>query len=71
MGDTSLLEMLYLDSEDPQKVADEFDIPLDIAEKLVERDKQLKKILWKQHLPLMIKQNYTASRKTSGRQKRL
>ena len=41
-GDTSLLEMLYLDSEDAQEVADEFDIPLDIAEKLVERDKAIK-----------------------------
>ena len=41
-GDTSLLEMLYLNSEDAQKVADEFDIPLDIAEKLVERDKTIK-----------------------------
>ena len=41
-GDTSLLEMLYLDSENPQEVADEFDIPLDIAEKLVERDKAIK-----------------------------
>ena len=40
--DSSLLEMLYLDSEDPQEVADEFDIPLDIAEKLVERDKAIK-----------------------------
>ena len=42
-GDTSLLEMLYLNSEDAQEVADEFDIPLDIAEKLVERDKAIKK----------------------------
>ena len=41
-GDTSLLEMLYLNSEDAQEVADEFDIPLDIAEKLVERDKAIK-----------------------------
>ena len=41
-GDTSLLEMLYLDSENPQEVADEFDIPLEIAEKLVERDKAIK-----------------------------
>ena len=41
-GDVSLLEMLYLDSENPQEVADEFDIPLDIAEKLVERDKTIK-----------------------------
>lgn len=41
-GDTSLLEMLYLDSEDAQEVADEFDIPLDIAEKLVEHDKAIK-----------------------------
>ena len=41
-GDTSLLEMLYLDSEDAQEVADEFDIPLDIAEKLVERDNAIK-----------------------------
>lgn len=40
--DSSLLEMLYLDSEDAQEVADEFDIPLDIAEKLVERDKTIK-----------------------------
>jgi len=40
--DSSLLEMLFLDSEDPQEVADEFDIPLDIAEKLVERDKAIK-----------------------------
>ena len=41
-GDVSLLEMLYLDSENPQEVADEFDIPLDIAEKLVERDNAIK-----------------------------
>lgn len=41
-GDTSLLEMLYLNSEDAQEVADEFDIPLDIAEKLVDRDKAIK-----------------------------
>lgn len=41
-GDISLLEMLYLNSEDAQEVADEFDIPLDIAEKLVERDKAIK-----------------------------
>ena len=41
-GDTSLLEMLYLDSENPQEVADEFDIPLEIAEKLVERDNAIK-----------------------------
>ena len=41
-GDASVLEMLYLDSEDAQEVADEFDIPLDIAEKLVERDKAIK-----------------------------
>ena len=41
-GDASLLEMLYLDSENPQEVADEFDIPLEIAEKLVERDKAIK-----------------------------
>ena len=41
-GDTSLLEMLYLNSEDAEEVADEFDIPLDIAEKLVERDKTIK-----------------------------
>ena len=41
-GDTSLLEMLYLDSEDAQEVADEFVIPLDIAEKLVERDNAIK-----------------------------
>lgn len=41
-GDTSLLEMLYLNSEDAQDVAEEFDIPLDIAEKLVERDKAIK-----------------------------
>lgn len=41
-GDTSLLEMLYLNSEDAQEVADEFDIPLDIAEKLFERDKAIK-----------------------------
>ena len=41
-GDTSLLEMLYLNSEDAQEVADEFDIPLDIAEKLVERDNAIK-----------------------------
>lgn len=41
-GDASLLEMLYLDSEDPQEVADEFGIPLDVAEKLVERDKAIK-----------------------------
>ena len=41
-GDTSLLEMLYLNSEDAEEVADEFDIPLDIAEKLVERDKAIK-----------------------------
>ena len=41
-GDTSLLEMLYLNSDDTQEVADEFDIPLDIAEKLVERDKAIK-----------------------------
>ena len=34
--------MLYLDSENPQEVADEFDIPLEIAEKLVERDKAIK-----------------------------
>ena len=34
--------MLYLNSEDAQEVADEFDIPLDIAEKLVERDKAIK-----------------------------
>lgn len=40
--DSSLLEMLYLESEDAQEVADEFDIPLDIAEKLVERDKAIK-----------------------------
>ena len=40
--DSSLLEMLYLDSENPQEVADEFDIPLEIAEKLVERDKAIK-----------------------------
>ena len=40
-GDTSLLEMLYLNSEDAEEVADEFDIPLDIAEKLVERDKAI------------------------------
>jgi hypothetical protein len=40
--DTSLLEMLYLNSEDAQEVADEFDIPLEIAEKLVERDKAIK-----------------------------
>ena len=41
-GDTSLLEMLYLNSEDAEEVADEFDIPLDIAEKLFERDKAIK-----------------------------
>lgn len=41
-GDASLLEMLYLDSENPQEVADEFDIPLEIAEKLVERDNAIK-----------------------------
>ena len=41
-GDSSLLEMLYLNSEDAQEVADEFDIPLEIAEKLVERDKAIK-----------------------------
>lgn len=41
-GDTSLLEMLYLNSEDAQEVANEFDIPLDIAEKLVDRDKAIK-----------------------------
>ena len=41
-GDTSLLEMLYLNSEDAQEVADEFDIPLDIAEKLVERNNAIK-----------------------------
>ena len=41
-GDTSLLEMLYLNSEDAQEVADEFDIPLEIAEKLVERDNAIK-----------------------------
>ena len=34
--------MLYLDSEDPQEVADEFGIPLEVAEKLVERDKAIK-----------------------------
>ena len=41
-GDESLLEMLYLDSKDPQEVADEFDIPLGIAEKLIERDNAIK-----------------------------
>ncbi len=41
-GDKALLEMLYLDSEDPREVAEEFDIPLDVAEELVEKDKALK-----------------------------
>ena len=41
-GDESLLEMLYLDSEDPQELADEFEIPLDVAERLVEKDKEIK-----------------------------
>lgn len=40
-GDTSLLEMLYLDSEDPNEVAEKFDIPLEVAEKLVEKDKAI------------------------------
>lgn len=41
-GDESLLEMLYLDSEDPNEVAEKFDIPLETAEKLVEKDKAIK-----------------------------
>ena len=41
-GDESLLDMLYLDSEDPNEVADKFDIPLETAEKLVEKDKEIK-----------------------------
>ena len=38
-GDASLLEMLYLDSDNPQEVAEKFEIPLEVAEKLVDRDK--------------------------------
>ena len=41
-GDEALLEMLYLNSEEPQKVAEEFEIPLEVAERLVEKDKAIK-----------------------------
>ncbi|MCR5622932.1 MAG: hypothetical protein K6G18_13920 [Treponema sp.] len=41
-GDESILELLYLDSEDPQEVADKFDIPLELAERVVEKDKAAK-----------------------------
>ena len=41
-GDEALLEMLYLNSEDPQEVAEEFEIPLEVAERLVEKDKAIK-----------------------------
>ena len=41
-GDEALLEMLYLNSEEPQEVAEEFEIPLEIAERLVEKDKAIK-----------------------------
>ena len=41
-GDEALLEMLYLNSEEPQEVAEEFEIPLEVAERLVEKDKAIK-----------------------------
>jgi len=41
-GDEALLEMLYLNSEDSQEVAEEFEIPLEVAERLVEKDKAIK-----------------------------
>ncbi len=41
-GDKSILEMLYLDSDDPEEVAEKFGISLEDAAELVEKDKAAK-----------------------------
>lgn len=41
-GDTSLLEMLYLNSSDPVEVAEQFGISEEIAAKLIEKDQAIK-----------------------------
>lgn len=41
-GDKSLLELLYLNSDNPEKVAEEFGISLEDARALVEKDKAAK-----------------------------
>lgn len=41
-GDKSILEMLYLDSDDPEEVAEKFGISLEDAAELVEKDQSAK-----------------------------
>ena len=41
-GDKSILEMLYLDSDDPEEVAEKFGISLEDAAELVEKDQAAK-----------------------------